>query len=391
MKRVLIFSLAYYPSFVSGAEAAIKEITDRIDPTDIEFHMVTLLFDKKAPREELIGRVHVHRVGFGGAYLSKVFYIPLAAIKGVSLNRKHNFDALWSMMTYMLFPVVLARMLGIQAPHILTLQDGDPYQKVFGRAFIRPLTPLLDYGFRSAAVVQAISVYLGEWPKRRGYKGRVEVINNGANPKDLKGDFDPAMVAAIKSRFGKKRDEIYLVNTARLEYQKGFDTVIRALSLLPENIKFLIVGAGTEEANLKNLTKELGLSSRVIFTGKVDRSEVTTYRKASDIFVGPSRSEGLGNAFLSGMASKLPVVATREGGLADFLFDSKHNPDKPPTGWVVNKDNPREIAEAIQDILANPKKVGEVTDNARNMVLKKYDWDNIALQMRERIFKPVLM
>ena len=50
MKRILIFSLAYYPSNVSGAEAAIKEITDRIDPSDIEFHMVTLLFDVTAPR-----------------------------------------------------------------------------------------------------------------------------------------------------------------------------------------------------------------------------------------------------------------------------------------------------------------------------------------------------
>jgi len=59
-KRILIFSLAYYPSFVSGAEAAIKEITDRIEPEDIEFHIVTLLFDKKAPRQEHLGNVYLH-------------------------------------------------------------------------------------------------------------------------------------------------------------------------------------------------------------------------------------------------------------------------------------------------------------------------------------------
>ena len=76
MKRVLIFSLAYYPSFVSGAEAAIKEITDRISPGDIEFHLITLLFEKNAPKKELIGNTHVHRVGFGGAYLSKILFIP---------------------------------------------------------------------------------------------------------------------------------------------------------------------------------------------------------------------------------------------------------------------------------------------------------------------------
>ena len=71
MKKMLIFSLAYYPSNVSGAEAAIKEITDRINPSDVEFHMVTLLFDRNALRNERMGNVYVHRVGFGGAYLSK--------------------------------------------------------------------------------------------------------------------------------------------------------------------------------------------------------------------------------------------------------------------------------------------------------------------------------
>src|SRR3989338_3835975 len=135
MKKILIFSLAYYPSFVSGAESAIKDITERISPLDIEFHMITLLFDKAAPREEQIGHVRVHRVGFGGAYLSKMFFIPLAAFKARSLHQKLRFDALWAMMTYMLFPTVLAKWLGVRAPHILSLQDGDPYEKVFKRWF----------------------------------------------------------------------------------------------------------------------------------------------------------------------------------------------------------------------------------------------------------------
>jgi hypothetical protein len=49
MKKVLIFSLAYFPKHVGGAEVAIKEITDRI--SDIEFHMVTNRFDSTLPKE----------------------------------------------------------------------------------------------------------------------------------------------------------------------------------------------------------------------------------------------------------------------------------------------------------------------------------------------------
>jgi glycosyltransferase involved in cell wall biosynthesis len=389
MKKILIFSLAYYPSFVSGAEAAIKEITDRIDPSDIEFHLITLLFDTNAPRQERIGNTWVHRVGFGGAYLSKILFIPLAALKARSLDRIHTFDAVWSMMTYMLLPAVFARFLGVNAPRILTLQDGDPYEKVFCRPFIRPIAPLLDYGFRTTRMVQAISSYLATWPARRGYRGPIELVHNGANPKDLKESVSQDEVGALKRALDKKPGEVWLVNTARLVHQKANDDVIRALSLLPEHVRFLVVGGGPDEGMLKEITKELGLESRVMFTGPVDRSQVTAYRLAADIFVCPSRSEGLGNAFLSAMASRLPVIATQEGGLAEFVFDPAHNPTEKQTAWVVEKDQSAQIAQAVQTIMANPDLVRDVTENARAMVLEKYDWDKIATQMRERVFAPV--
>lgn len=390
MKRILIFSLAYYPSFVSGAESAIKDITDRIEEDDIEFHLVTLLFEKHAPRKEKIGHVTVYRVGFGGAYLSKILYVPLAALKARSLDRILHFDALWSVMTYMLFPVVLSRFIGVRAPHILTLQDGDPYEKVFGRWFIIPVLPLLDYGFRHAKRVQVISTFLAEWPRKRGYKGEIEIIYDGANPRDLSDEVTAEEVEVLKKKLGKKEGEIYLVNTARLVYQKANDDVIRALSLLPENIHFLLVGGGPDEAMLKELVSELGLSHRVIFIGQVDRTEVTKYRRTGDIFVCPSRSEGLGHALLSAMASRLPVIATREGGFQEYIYDEAHNPDKEPTAWVVEKDNPEEIAAAVKDILSNPTKVKSITDRSYRMVFEEYNWENIAKEMRTRVFGKVI-
>ena len=63
MKKILIFSLVYYPRYIGGAEVAIKEITDRISPSDIEFDMVTLRSHKDLPKAEKIGNVNVYRVG----------------------------------------------------------------------------------------------------------------------------------------------------------------------------------------------------------------------------------------------------------------------------------------------------------------------------------------
>ncbi len=382
MKKILIFSLAYYPRFVSGAEAAIKEITDRINPPDIEFHLITLLFDTASPRRERIGNVEVHRVGFGGSYISKVFFIPLAVLKARALHGKIHFDALWSVMTYMLFPVVIAKMIGVQVPHILTLQDGDPYEKVFGRMRIMPFLPFLNWGFKRAAIVQVISTYLASWPKKRGYEGEVVIIPNGFDPENA----DVDKVESLKETLGKKEGDVWLVNTSRLVYQKGNDVIIRALPLLPPHVKFLVVGGGPDEKMLKDLAERLEVESRIMFVGLVPRSEAGAYRRAADIFVCPSRSEGFGIVFVSAMAEGLPVIATQEGGIADYLYDERKDPDKPTTGWAVDRDNPKQIAEAVYEIISNPEKVRRVVENARAMAWERYSWDHIAEEMKTKVF-----
>ena len=385
MKKILIFSIAYYPHHVSGAEAAVKEITDRI--SDIEFHMITLRFQKEDLQEEKIGNVHAYRVG-NGSYVGKMLFPLLAALKARSLQKKHQFDALWALMTYMLLPTVLAKMFGVRAPYILTLQDGDPYKKVFGRLRIVPFLPLIDKGFREAKIIQVISQYLAKWPRRRGYKGDIVLVHNGANPKNLSDDYPKEEAKALAKELGKKEGDIFLLNAARLVHQKGHDTVIRALALLPDNVKFLLIGGGEDEEMLRALAKEKGVESRVVFVGQLSRDEVPKYRNktVADIFVGPSRSEGLGNSFLSAMAARLPVITTQEGGLAEFVFDEKRNPEKPTTAWAVDKDSPEQIAEAVKDILANSQKVEKVTARAREMVMKEYNWDVIAKEMREKVF-----
>ena len=59
----------------------------------------------------------------------------------------------------------------------------------------------------------------------------------------------------------------------------------------------------------------------------------------------------------------------------------------PTTGWAVDKDSPKQIAEAVKDIMARPEKVQEVVANAKKMVIEKYDWDLIAKNMREKVFE----
>jgi glycosyltransferase involved in cell wall biosynthesis len=400
-KRVLIFSLAYYPNAVSGAEVALKEITDRIDASQIEFHLVTLRYHTLLPTEEQVGNVLVHRIGITQATkpsfedlgkwpldLNKPLYQFLAAWKACRLHRIYKYDAIWAMMAHSAgVPAALFSLLHKDVPYVLTLQEGDPPEQI--ERTMRPLWPFFTRAFTQASVVQAISTFLGEWARKRNFTGPLKIIRNGANPKDLHEETSEAEVERLKLKLEKRPGDVFLMNTARLVVQKGFDTVIRALLLLPSHVRFVIVGDGPEEMSLKELAAQLNLTDRVTFVGRVERSEVTAYRKTADIFVGPSRSEGLGNAFLSAMASRLPVVATQEGGIADFLFDAKRNPDKQTTGWAVDKDVPEQIAEAVKWILAHPEEVQRVTEEARTMVLRSYDWDRIAQVMQEEVFQPL--
>ena len=390
MKRILLFSLSYYPR-VSGAEIAVKEITDRISPEDIEFHMVTMRFSKMDVAEEQIGNVRVYRVGSSGSYLSKILYIPRAALKARSLHKEKKFDAFWALMSYMVLPIMLLRMSGLRLPYVLTLQDGDPFAHVFSRPHIRPFKALLSKGFKEAAVVQVISNYLGSWMQNVGYTGAVEVIPNGVDVALFSKQIPTVEVEACKQKIGKKEGEVWLVHTGRLVKKNSLDTVIRALPLVSKNIHFLLVGDGVEKRSLRDLSLALQVEERVHFIGNVDNKELPTFLAACDIFIRPSLTEGLGISFLEAMAVGLPVVATQEGGITDFLFDAKRNPEKQSTGFAVNVESPEQIAQAVEEILANPDQTRKVISNAQALVKQKYDWDLIAKDMRERVFARVLL
>ena len=353
MKKVLIFSLAYYPR-VGGAEVAIKAITDRLP--DIEWHMITKRFSAGDVAQEKVGSVFVYRIAG-----PKILFPLVAALKARRLHRLQKFDAAWAMMSYMILPLLLSR---IGLPYALTLQEGDTEYHMFGRLRILPFLPLIRSGFNGAAVVQAISTYLGGWARKQGFAGPLEILPNGVDVSHFSGD-------------RVVHEGTVLVTSSRLVRKNGIDTVIRALPLLPE-AQFVVCGTGPDEKTLKQLAKELGVDGRIHWRGHVDHSLLPRYLHHADIFVRPSRSEGMGNSFIEAMAAGLPVIATREGGLKDFIT--------PDVAWPVEKDRPDQIALQIKDILGNPPHTAKVIEAAKKLVSEKYDWDLLAAAMRERVF-----
>lgn len=410
MKRVLIFSLNYFPKYVGGAEVAIKEIVERLDKNKFEFHMLTLRFDSNLPKYELLHGIHIHRIGFTKSnasisdirkfplHYNKYYYQLFAVFYAVKLHIKHKFDFTWAMMAHSCgVPAGMFKLFFPKVKYILNLQEGDPPDYIENLAkpfpkefsFVSGILNKISFwffqnAFRKADVVQSLSTYLNKWAVRMGNKKLQVVIPNAVNYNKFATRANESEVQKIKNEIGFKDEDVWLVTTSRLVVKNAVDNVIESLQYLSGNVKFLIIGIGPEEERLKKLVKVLKLEDRVRFYGEVQNTRLVAYLNACDIFVRSSRSEGFGISFVEAMASGLPVVATLEGGISDFLFDEK-------TGFVCEKDNPKSIANAVNRILKFKQEniLQQILVKAKKMVQEKYDWDIIAKRMEEEVFDKI--
>lgn len=397
-KRVLIFALAYYPDAVGGAEVALKEITDRIPGEEIVFDMVTIRFNSLLPAFERIGNVNIHRIGFtkAGPTISDLGKFPLVInkylfpftgfLKARSLHLKNPYDGAWAMMAnHAGFTALFFKMWFPNVRFLLTLQEGDPIEYIKRR--VRFVAPLFRRIFERANFVQTISNYLANFARSMGYNGDLEVVPNAVNIGHFSKEYSTEELFILKRKLGKKEGDIFLITTSRMVRKNAIDVIIRSLTLLDAHVKFLVLGIGPDEEMLRTLARSLGVADRVQFLGQILHTEMPKYLKVSDIFIRPSRSEGLGNSFLEAMAAGLPVIATPVGGIPDFLFDPDANPDHEPTGLFASVDDPASIARQVNRLLNDNALRMRLFTNGRTLVIEKYDWDLVARTMRERVFE----
>ncbi len=370
-KKILIFSHAYFPHWVGGAEIALKEITNRISPEACEFHLVTL--GSIEPTFEQMGNITVHRLRIFGSFgrggichtIAKYLFIPVAFFKGLQLQKKQQFDVFWTLMaTYGGFSALFMKLAYPKKEFVLTLQEGDPIEYIMGRLGI--FKPLYRAIFSHADKVQVISNYLAQFARDMGFKGEPIVIPNGVDIEHFSKQIDKKVIE-------KKEGDIILITASRLVKKNAVGDIISALALLPENYKLLIAGTGELESSYKLKAKNYKLDDRISFLGYISHEQLPAYLQQSDIFIRPSLSEGLGNAFLEAMTAGIPVIATPVGGIPDFLTDGE-------TGIFCEPNNPESIVRAIMR-LEDIELRNRIISNAQSMVRNTYSWNLVAKAM----------
>lgn len=163
-----------------------------------------------------------------------------------------------------------------------------------------------------------------------------------------------------------------ITNISAIEYIKGIDTILQAVALLKRRgIEVIFAHIGGLRSNtleqqqyadlLKQMVVDLDIKDNVVWLGR--RTDVQDILPMADIYVHPSRSEGLGSALLEASVAGLSLVGSIVGGIPEII---QHNVN----GLLINAEDTEQLADAIEQVLMTKHTYGE---KAREMVYRTFD------------------
>ncbi len=168
---------------------------------------------------------------------------------------------------------------------------------------------------------------------------------------------------------GFQQDEFVVGFVGRLSAEKGLVNFLKACEILVRNginLRPLIVGDGPQRMELEDLSRQLHLDKRVLFTGF--QEDILQWHACMDVFVLPSLTEGTPMALLEAMASSLPVVASAVGGIPQVVTHGK-------TGLLFPAGNADEIANSILSIFRDSEMGRHLATNALVHMQETYGID----------------
>lgn len=338
--KILMVIDAWYPH-VGGGQVHVWELSKKLVDFDNE---VTIYTRDLGEWNDYYPKIKVIRVGHFKKFanvIGRLEFLILAQIYALF----SNYDILH---LHAFSPGLIAPLVKIFRKRKIIFTMHGEGMKISGLGFGSKL--LEDLVFYKIPYDLEISVAKQTLKKKSAAK-KVVIIPNGVNIEQFK--------SAQRKRY-KVKEIIYF---GRLFYDKGIDLLISAFTRLDiKGLKLTIVGEGPELENLKKQTGE-----NIEFKGKLEGEKLNLALKKADLFVMPSRLEGMPIRLLESWAAKLPVVVTDVGDNHLFISEGKN-------GFIadVNEESlVREIKKAMSSNLVG------IADNAF-LEVQSYSWHKIA-------------
>jgi glycosyltransferase involved in cell wall biosynthesis len=232
------------------------------------------------------------------------------------------------------------------------------YWRLLGKRILRDSTVVVALNESERQAIRALNV-----------STRIEVIPNGASV-ELERSSRTALDAAIPALSERR----YVLFLGRIHAKKGLDVLLEAISIYRSedpDIRFVVAGPVDREyaTDWQQLLERFGLSGSLVMPGAVSGALKAALFDYAELFLLPSRSEGLPVAVLEALAAGCPVVITKQCNLPEVAEAS--------AGLVIDTDA-AQIVTAMRSLLKDEARRRAMSDRARALARKSFDWNVIA-------------
>lgn len=365
--RMLVLNYEY-PPLGGGAANASAYILREMSHRDIEIDLVTSSASSSFEIAYIGDNVTIHKLAVGK---KKIHYWTQKEILIYSWKARRYVKSLMKGKDYdvchAFFGIpcgAIAYLFRKRMPYIVSLRGSDVpgFNKRFSLQYLF-LKPIVRRVWRKASAVVANSDGLRALAYETDPKCKIGIIYNGIDTEQFK----PAAS-------GVAGDRRRILCVSRLIERKGLDHLIRSVPIMKERLgdvfEVVIVGEGNLETELKSLSEQLGVADLVDFKGYIPHDNLPETYAGSDLFVLPSKNEGMSNTVLEAMACGLPIVATNTGGTSELV---KGN------GIVLANVDAGAIADALTQLVQKSDERAQMGHKSRE-IAESMSWGKVADQ-----------
>jgi len=378
--RIAFVTFEYPPFVVGGAGVYAKHITEELSKLGHD----VVVFSPSAKKSFKEFDITVESLPTSYRVVPKAFQFWLKLPKALrKIDRINKFDIIhFNGFSYFFLQKRL-----LNCPHFLTvhhlisdaIEYGHPslltrFLNLKGEnSFIMPLFE--KWAVESADKIIAVSNFTKNqlFKRYRLDNGKIDVIYNGNDINLI--SFNESDLNTVRNNYHLLDKPIILFVGRVDDPRKGLDILLKAFKQVLEQTDaiLLVVGGGSSEFS-KNITRALGISQHVIFTGFVDSLTLKKIYTLCSLYVCPSRLEGFGLTLLEAMIVKKPIVATNVGAIPEIMRNYKF-------GVLVKSGDVGEIADAIIKCLIDKKHFGIV--ESKNTIYSDHDfsWKKNVIQL----------
>lgn len=376
MNKRILFITYDFPPIASGISTYFNHLWKGLNGVDV------FILAPRLENDDEIDRNYLHKILRYQKFFGLKFLRVLALIPVIARHiRKHRIDAVFCGVPVSLgfLGWLFKKIFGL--PYVVFYYGGE-YDKFRKNVFI---FDILKQNLKQADAVITISDFTTNEVLKFGIdRKRVIKITPGIDTDKFRPGLD---ILGLRNKFGLEGKAV-LLTVARLVKRKGIDSMIMALPKVIQqnrNIKYLIVGVGSDEKYFRDLVKDNKLGEYVEFAGRVSDDELPLYYNVCDIFVMPNKKtygrevlEGFGISFLEASSCQKPVIGGLSGGSSEAVVDGK-------TGLLIDPENIELLAQSILSLINNQAFADELAKNARERAKNEFSWQQRSEQLRQII------